>query len=81
MREVFKIAIGDWIVSRSDSFRSMMMRFRDHQINTKTSFNRVKQKHRDYEAKLRELDARVREVEAILEEHSRIPVRERRRKR
>lgn len=44
-----------------------MIKLRDHQINTKESFSRVKLKHRDYEAKLREVDARIKEVEGILE--------------
>ena len=44
-----------------------MIRLRDHQINTKESFNRVKLKHRDYESKIREIDARIREVEGVLQ--------------
>ena len=44
-----------------------MIKLRDHQINTRESFSRVKLKHRDYEAKIRELDARVKELEGVLE--------------
>ena len=78
---MLKIAIGDWFISRSDSFKSMMMKFRDHQINTKVSFNRVKVKHRDYESKIRELDARVRELEGVLEALNHVTVKEKRRRR
>lgn len=58
-----------------------MMKFRDHQINTKVSFQRVKLKHRDYEAKVRELDARVRELEGILEALNQVTAKEKRRRR
>ncbi|MDP3916741.1 MAG: hypothetical protein Q8Q42_00445 [Nanoarchaeota archaeon] len=60
------IAIGDWILARSDSFKDLLANLRDHKINTKNSFGRVKDKHRDYEAKLREQDARIRELEGII---------------
>ena len=61
-----------------------MIRLRDHQINTKESFNRVKLKHRDYEAKIREIDARVRELEGILEAMNAVeerPIRRRKKNR
>ena len=59
----------------------MMMKFRDHQINTNVSFNRVRVKHRDYESKMRELDARVRELEGVLEGLNHVTVKEKRRRR
>jgi len=64
---VLKISFADWLILKSNHFKDLMIKLRDHQINTKESFNRVKIKHRDYEAKIREIDARVKELEGILE--------------
>ena len=60
------IAIADWLLTRSDSFKEILSNLRDHKINTKNSFSRVKDKHRDYESKIREQEARIRELEGIV---------------
>ncbi len=39
---------------------------REHKLNTKSSFQRVKDKHRDYDARMREHDARIRELEGLI---------------
>lgn len=62
-----KIVIADWLLARSDTFKEILSNLRDHKINTKNSFSRVKDKHRDYEAKVREQDARIRELEGIVD--------------
>jgi len=64
---VVKIVIADWLLARSDTFKEILSNLRDHKINTKNSFSRVKDKHRDYEAKVREQDARIRELEGIVD--------------
>ncbi len=78
---MLEISFADWLISRSNHFKDLVVRFRDHQINTKESFNRVKVKHRDYEAKIREIDARVKEVEGILESINVLENKVKRRKR
>ena len=62
-----KIVIADWLLARSDTFKEILSNLRDHKINTKNSFSRVKEKHRNYEAKVREQDARIRELEGIVD--------------
>lgn len=63
---MLKIAIGDWLLSRSDSFRLLMVKVRDHMINTRNSFSKIKGKHRDYDEKLDDYEARIKELEAIV---------------
>ena len=62
-----KIGISDWVISKSDLFKELLSNFRDHKINTKGSFSRVKVKHRDYESKMREHEARIRELEGTID--------------
>ena len=35
---MIKIPIGDWFLARSEAFKLLMMKFRDHKINTKEAF-------------------------------------------
>lgn len=65
---MLKIAISDWLLSRSESFKEILSNLRDHKLNTKNSFSRVREKHRDYESKIREHDARIREMEGLIEQ-------------
>ena len=64
---MIKIVLADWLLGKSDTFKEILSNLRDHKINTKNSFSRVKDKHRDYEAKVREQDARIRELEGIVD--------------
>jgi hypothetical protein len=64
---VVKIGISNWLISRSELFKDLISNFRDHKVNTKSSFSRVKVKHRDYESKIREHDARIREMEGTID--------------
>ena len=59
--------MSDWFISKSDLFKDLLSNFRDHKINTKGSFSRVKVKHRDYESKIREHEARIRELEGTID--------------
>ncbi|MBT4577249.1 hypothetical protein HOM13_03565 [Candidatus Woesearchaeota archaeon] len=65
---MLKITVSDWILSRSESFKEILSNLRDHKLNTKNSFSRVREKHRDYESKIREHDARIREMEGLIEQ-------------
>jgi len=72
---VLKITIGDWLISRSDSFRLLMFKVRDHMINTKNSFSKVKGKHRDYDEKLEEYELRLKELESIIKGTSAVQIK------
>lgn len=63
---MLKIAIGDWFLARSEAFRILLDKFRNHKINTQKSFYMVKQKHNIYEQQINILHKRVRTVENIL---------------
>ena len=65
---MLKITVSDWILSRSESFKEILSNLRDQKLNTKNSFSRVREKHRDYESKIREHDARIREMEGLIEQ-------------
>ncbi len=43
-----------------------MMKFRDHKIQTKESFSKVKLKHNSYEQVLKEHRTRIEELEKII---------------
>ena len=63
---MLKIAIGDWLLSRSDSFRLLMFKVRDHMINTKNSFSKIKGKHREYDDRFEDYEKRIKELESIV---------------
>ena len=54
-----KIGIGDWVLARSDGFRFLMNKFRDHKIKTENSFGKIKNVHRRYEVSMVEMRKRV----------------------
>ncbi len=60
------IPIGDWFLARSEAFKILMMKFRDHKIQTKQAFSKVKSKHNQYENVLKEHKERIEEMEKIL---------------
>ena len=64
---MIKIGFGDWIIARSDAFKILVEKFKDHKKVTRNSFSRVKSKHYVYDRKINELQARVKEMESILE--------------
>lgn len=63
---MINIPIGDWFLARSEAFKVLMMKFRDHKIQTKTAFSKVKSKHNQYDQALKEQKQRIEEMEKIL---------------
>lgn len=63
---MFKIAIGDWLLARSEAFNLLLAKFRNHKLNTKKSFYKVKQKHNLQDQQLTNLHKRLGSVERIL---------------
>ena len=70
---MIKIGVGDWIVARSDTFKFLMTKLRDHQITTKSSFNKVKQKHRTVDAKIDSQEKRIKKLERTLKALHEVP--------
>ena len=65
--EVIYIGIGDWFIIRSEAFKILVDKFKEHKKLTKTSFSRVKTRHYIYDRKINELQARVKELETLHE--------------
>ena len=63
---MISIPIGDWFLARSEAFKIMMMKFRDHKIQTKQAFSKVKSKHNQYDQTIKEHKERIEEMEKIL---------------
>ncbi len=63
---MISIPIGDWFLARSEAFKVLMMKFRDHKIQTKTAFSKVKSRHNQYDQALRDHKERIEEMEKIL---------------
>ena len=61
------MAIGDWFLARSEAFRLLMTKFRDHKQDTIISFSKVKAKHHKYEEKFEELETKLKELERTLD--------------
>ena len=60
------MTFADWILSRSEAFRLLMMKFRDHKQDTVEAFSKVKRKHLDYERKFEEHSDRLKQHEEII---------------
>ena len=63
---MLNIAIADWLLSRSEAFKLLLTKFRNHKLNTKRSFYKVKTTHNNHDRKLTNLHRRVRMVENML---------------
>ncbi len=61
------MAIGDWFLARSEAFRLLMMKFRDHKSDTMDAFSKVKKKHSYYDKRLEEHADKIRQLEEIME--------------
>ncbi len=61
------MAFADWLLSRSEAFRLLMMKFRDHKQDTVEAFSKVKRKHLDYERKFEEHADKLKQIEEILQ--------------
>jgi hypothetical protein len=63
---VINIPIGDWFLARSEAFMILLTKFRDHKIQTKNAFSKVKSKHNSYDKTLVAHNERIEELEKIL---------------
>lgn len=61
------MGIGDWFLARSTAFKLLIEKFKQHKINTKRSFSKVKNRHNAYEYILEGHEARLRQIEQILD--------------
>ncbi len=72
---MINIAIGDWFIARSEAFKILVGKFKEHKNNTENSFFRVKSRHYTYDRKINELQARVKELELTLEALNELNIR------
>ena len=60
------MAFADWLLSRSEAFRLLMMKVRDHKQDTIDAFSKVKKKHVEHERRLDEHADRIRQMEEVM---------------
>ena len=60
------MTIADWILSRSEAFKLLMMKFRDHKQDTIEAFTKVRRKHSDYDKRLEEHAGKLKQIEDVL---------------
>ncbi len=65
---MIKIGIGDWFLARSEGFRLLLIRLRDHKINVQRSFSRIKTKTREIDDRIDELERKVIRLEKMIRE-------------
>lgn len=63
---MINIAIGDWFLSRSDGFKIIISKLRDHKITTKRSFSTVKRKHNHIDRRFEEHERKIKQMEKII---------------
>jgi len=69
------MALGDWFIARSEAFKILVDKFKEHKRATENSFFRVKNRHYLYDRKINELQARVKELELTLETLNELKIR------
>lgn len=65
---MIKIGIGDWFLARSEGFRLLLIRLRDHKINVQRSFSRIKTKTKELDDRMDELERKIIRLEKMLRE-------------
>lgn len=66
------MAIGDWFLARSEAFRLLMAKLRDHKHDTIEAFQKVKYKHRkmdsilvDHQKQIKDFNKRLKDLEKL----------------
>ena len=65
---MIKIGIGDWFLARSEGFRLLLIRLRDHKINVQRSFSRIKTKTKEIDNRVDELERKIIRLEKMIRE-------------
>ncbi|MBI2672023.1 hypothetical protein HYX16_03765 [Candidatus Woesearchaeota archaeon] len=63
---MINIPIGDWFLARSEAFMIFLTKFRDHKLQTKNAFAKVKLKHNSYDKTLAGYNERIEKLEKII---------------
>ncbi len=63
---MINISFVDWFLTRSDGFKLMAGKLRDHKMNTQRSFSKVKRAHFEFVKKFDEHDKRIRQIEKMI---------------
>jgi hypothetical protein len=69
------MGIGDFFLARSQAFRILIDKFKQHKSTTKRSFTKVKNRHNAYEYILEGHEARLRKMESIIKEVKKSPIK------
>jgi len=74
------MAIGDWFLARSEAFRLLMGKIRDHKQDTIEAFQKVKLKHKkietvliDHDKEIKALHKSINELEEIMNATRELP--------
>lgn len=62
------MSLVDWFLARSDAFKTMMMKFRDHKHDTIEGFSKVKQEQKQMQFRLLQQETRINQLVKILEQ-------------
>ena len=65
---MIKIGIGDWFLARSEGFRLLLIRLRDHKINVQRSFSRIKTKTKEIDDRVDEVERKIIRLEKMIRE-------------
>jgi len=60
------MAFADWLLSRSEAFKLLMMKFRDHKQDTVQAFSKVKSKHNNFDKRFDEHSTRLDQMEDVI---------------
>lgn len=74
------MAIGDWFLARSEAFRLLMGKIRDHKQDTIEAFQKVKSKHKkmelvlmDHDKEIKTLHKKINELEGVMSAIREVP--------
>ena len=70
---MIKIGIGDWFLARSEGFRLLLIRLRDHKINVQRSFSRIKTKTKEIDDRVDEVERKIIRLEKMIREVENTP--------
>ena len=61
------MSMVDWFLARSEAFKVLMMKFRDHKQDTIEAFSKVKKKHKEVDYRLMQHDAKIQQLERTIQ--------------
>jgi predicted GIY-YIG superfamily endonuclease len=62
------LALGDWLLARSDAFRYLLSKFSEHKSETISSFKKVKHENRILIERVKDHEEAIQRFEKVLKE-------------